>query len=219
MERSSLRLVGPMHIAETREKAIENVQFGLQKWVDYFSTINPMAAGDDMSGDPIEGMLESGRAVIGTPDDAIAMIERLEKAGFTCETLCFGEVTNLWAKRGRHKPILCFAGHTDVVPPGSAKEWHSDPFEPQLRDGNLYGRGSADMKSGLAAMIIAVENFLPSRLSVRYAGVWNRVSSLRLSESFPPRARSASAVVASREAHASFTSTCPTGWSWLAQAR
>ncbi len=95
MERSSLRLVGPMHIAETREKAIENVQFGLQKWVDYFSTINPMAAGDDMSGDPIEGMLESGRAVIGTPDDAIAMIERLEKqsGGFGC----FLQLAHNWA--------------------------------------------------------------------------------------------------------------------------
>lgn len=86
MDRSCLRLVCPMHLAETREKAVENVQFGLTKWVDYFSTINPMAAGDDMTGDPIEGMIKSGRAVIGTPDDAIEMIERLDKqsGGFGC---------------------------------------------------------------------------------------------------------------------------------------
>jgi len=95
MDRSVLRLVGPMHLAETREKAMQNVQFGLDKWVSYFSTINPMAAGDDMSGDPIEGMIESGRAVIGTPDDAIAMIERLDKqsGGFGC----FLQLAHNWA--------------------------------------------------------------------------------------------------------------------------
>jgi len=95
MDRSCLRLVGPMHLAETREQAFANVQFGLRKWVDYFSTINPMAAGQDMSGDPIEGMIESGRAVIGTPDDAIAMIERLDKqsGGFGC----FLQLAHNWA--------------------------------------------------------------------------------------------------------------------------
>jgi limonene 1,2-monooxygenase len=96
MDRAGLRLVGPMHIAETREQATRNVQFGLQKWVDYFSTINPMAAGDDLSGDdPVEAMLESGRAVIGTPDDAIAMIERLEEqaGGFGC----FLQLAHNWA--------------------------------------------------------------------------------------------------------------------------
>lgn len=95
MDRSSLRLVGPMHIAESREQAYDNVQFGLQKWVDYFSTINPMAAGDDMSGDPIESMVESGRAVIGTPDDAIEMVERLDKqsGGFGC----FLQLAHNWA--------------------------------------------------------------------------------------------------------------------------
>lgn len=95
MDRQSLRLVGPMHIAESRQQAYDNVQFGLQKWVDYFTTINPMAAGQDMSGDPVEGMIESGRAVIGTPDDAIAMIERLEEqsGGFGC----FLQLAHNWA--------------------------------------------------------------------------------------------------------------------------
>ena len=95
MDRACLRLVGPMHLAETREKAIDNVQFGLTKWVDYFSTINPMAAGDDMTGDPIEGMIKSGRAVIGTPDDAIEMIERLDEqsGGFGC----FLQLAHNWA--------------------------------------------------------------------------------------------------------------------------
>jgi succinyl-diaminopimelate desuccinylase len=72
----------------------------------------------------------------------------------------FNDVTNLWARRGSSSPVLCFAGHTDVVPPGDESEWSTDPFEPTFRDGLLYGRGSADMKSGLAAMIVAVENFL-----------------------------------------------------------
>jgi len=96
MDRAGLRLVGPMHIAESREQALDNVRFGLRKWVDYFSTINPMAAGDDLaSDDPIEGMIESGRAVIGTPDDAIAMIERLEEqsGGFGC----FLQLAHNWA--------------------------------------------------------------------------------------------------------------------------
>lgn len=98
-----------------------------------------------------------------TPDDAGCqdlMRARLEAAGFTCETLIFNDVTNLWARRGTKSPILCFAGHTDVVPPGDESLWDSDPFEPTFRDGMLYARGSADMKSGLAAMIVAVEEFL-----------------------------------------------------------
>jgi succinyl-diaminopimelate desuccinylase len=98
-----------------------------------------------------------------TPDDAGCqqiLIERLEPLGFTCETMHFGDVTNLWARRGDSGPVLCFAGHTDVVPPGPADEWDTDPFEPVVADGYLYGRGSADMKSGLAAMIVALEEFL-----------------------------------------------------------
>ena len=98
-----------------------------------------------------------------TPEDAGCQVligERLEKLGFTCETMQFNDVTNLWARRGNEAPVLCLAGHTDVVPPGNEDEWHSDPFEPVFKDGMVYGRGSADMKSGLAAMIVAIEQFL-----------------------------------------------------------
>ena len=98
-----------------------------------------------------------------TPDDAGCqdiMRGRLEAVGFRCETLQYNDVTNLWARRGTDAPLLCLAGHTDVVPPGNEAEWDSDPFEPTFRDGMLYARGSADMKSGLAAMIVAVERFV-----------------------------------------------------------
>tara|TARA_R110002096_G_scaffold130643_3_gene279894 strand:+ start:21476 stop:22615 length:1140 start_codon:yes stop_codon:yes gene_type:complete len=98
-----------------------------------------------------------------TPDDAgcqDVLVQRLEALGFTCETLVFGDVTNLWARRGSSSPLLCFAGHTDVVPPGDEAQWQSEPFEPAFRDGFLYGRGAADMKSGLAAMIVAIEQFV-----------------------------------------------------------
>ncbi len=98
-----------------------------------------------------------------TPDDAgcqRVLAERMDRIGFTCESMPFGDVTNLWARRGSTGPVLCFAGHTDVVPPGSLEEWRTDPFEPVLRDGLLFGRGAADMKSGLAAMIVALEQFI-----------------------------------------------------------
>jgi succinyl-diaminopimelate desuccinylase len=98
-----------------------------------------------------------------TPDDAGCqdlIASRLEDLGFDCETMVFGDVTNLWARRGTASPVFCFAGHTDVVPPGDAGEWQSDPFEPDVRGEHIYGRGSADMKSGLAAMVVAVERFL-----------------------------------------------------------
>jgi succinyl-diaminopimelate desuccinylase len=98
-----------------------------------------------------------------TPDDAGCqeiLAERLTRLGFECEAMSFGDVKNLWARRGSSGPVLCFAGHTDVVPPGSDSEWQSDPFEPVVRDGNIFGRGSADMKSGLAAMIVALERFV-----------------------------------------------------------
>jgi succinyl-diaminopimelate desuccinylase len=88
------------------------------------------------------------------------MAQRLEQAGFTVERLRYGNVDNFWARRGRGAPVLCFAGHTDVVPTGPLEEWHSDPFRPTIRDGMLYGRGAADMKSGLAAMITATEEFV-----------------------------------------------------------
>jgi succinyl-diaminopimelate desuccinylase len=98
-----------------------------------------------------------------TPDDAgcqALLARRLEASGFRCETLPFGEVTNLWARRGTASPVLCFAGHTDVVPPGALEEWVTDPFEPVIDGDYLYGRGAADMKSGLAAMTVALEAFV-----------------------------------------------------------
>ena len=98
-----------------------------------------------------------------TPEDAgcqDVIAARLGKLGFDCETMRFGEVTNLWARRGTGSPVFCFAGHTDVVPPGDDGDWQSDPFEPDVRGEHVYGRGSADMKSGLAAMVVAVEKFL-----------------------------------------------------------
>ena len=86
--------------------------------------------------------------------------ERLGAIGFRLERMPFGPVENLWALHGEGGPMLCFAGHTDVVPTGPREEWQTDPFEPVIRDGMLYGRGAADMKSGLAAMITATERFI-----------------------------------------------------------
>ncbi len=85
---------------------------------------------------------------------------RLAALGFNIEHLSFNGVSNLWARRGTRAPILAFAGHTDVVPPGPLDRWRSDPFMPEIRDGHLYGRGAADMKSSLAAMVTAVERFV-----------------------------------------------------------
>jgi len=98
-----------------------------------------------------------------TPDDAGCqrlLAARLEAAGFHCEHLRFGDVDNLWARHGRGDPVLVFAGHTDVVPAGDEKAWTSDAFVPSLRHGRMYGRGTADMKSGLAAMVVAAEHFV-----------------------------------------------------------
>ena len=98
-----------------------------------------------------------------TPDDAGCqrlMAERLKAIGFRCEHLRFGEVDNLWAERGEGAPLVVFAGHTDVVPPGPREAWASDPFEPTVRDGLLYGRGAADMKGACAAFVTAIESFV-----------------------------------------------------------
>lgn len=98
-----------------------------------------------------------------TPEDAgcqDVMIERLEKLGFTIETMVFEDTTNLWARRGTEAPLFVFAGHTDVVPSGSVDQWHTPPFEPTIIDGYLHGRGAADMKGSLACMIVAIERFL-----------------------------------------------------------
>jgi succinyl-diaminopimelate desuccinylase len=88
------------------------------------------------------------------------MIGRLEALGFRIERLRYGNVENFWARRGSEGPVFCFAGHTDVVPTGPLEEWRTDPFLPSVREGVLFGRGAADMKSGLAAMITATEAFV-----------------------------------------------------------
>lgn len=98
-----------------------------------------------------------------TPDDngcQALMIERLEKIGFTIYPLKFGDVDNFWAVHGNNGPIFSFAGHTDVVPAGEDDAWESNPFEPTIKNGMLYGRGSADMKGSLASMVVATENFI-----------------------------------------------------------
>ena len=98
-----------------------------------------------------------------TPEDKGCqelMIARLEAIGFTIERMRFGAVDNFWARRGTQKPVLAFAGHTDVVPTGPVEEWHTPPFEPTLKDGYLYGRGAADMKGSLASWVVALEQFV-----------------------------------------------------------
>lgn len=98
-----------------------------------------------------------------TPEDADCqrlMIDRLEAIGFTAQHLRFGDVDNFWAVRGESGPIFAFAGHTDVVPTGPEDKWQHPPFDPVIEDGMLYGRGAADMKGSLAAMVTACENFV-----------------------------------------------------------
>jgi len=98
-----------------------------------------------------------------TPDDAgcqALLAGRLARVGFKVEHLRYGEVDNLWATHGEGGPLLMFLGHTDVVPTGPAESWRSDPFEPAVRDGYLYGRGAADMKGSVAAMAVALEAFV-----------------------------------------------------------
>ena len=86
--------------------------------------------------------------------------ERLQQVGFECEHLRFGEVDNLWATHGSGQPVLVLLGHTDVVPSGPVEDWTSDPFQPTVRDGVLYGRGAADMKGSVAAFVVALEQFV-----------------------------------------------------------
>jgi succinyl-diaminopimelate desuccinylase len=111
--------------------------------------------------------LELSKALIArpsvTPDDKGCqqlLAERLEKIGFVIETLRFDDVDNLWARRGTTAPLFAFAGHTDVVPTGPLADWDTDPFEPVVRDGHLFGRGTADMKGSIAAMVTACERFI-----------------------------------------------------------
>ena len=98
-----------------------------------------------------------------TPDDhgcQKIMEDRLDKLGFICEAMDFEEVTNLWARKGRQSPLVCFAGHTDVVPTGPEYQWQYPPFEARIEDGHIHGRGTADMKGSLAAFITATERFI-----------------------------------------------------------
>jgi len=85
---------------------------------------------------------------------------RLAQLNFNNESMIFDDTTNLWARRGTTKPVFCFAGHTDVVPAGNLSQWHTPPFEPTIKSGMLYGRGAADMKGSLAAMLVATEKFV-----------------------------------------------------------
>ncbi|AYM77445.1 succinyl-diaminopimelate desuccinylase [Janthinobacterium agaricidamnosum] len=98
-----------------------------------------------------------------TPDDKGCqqhLIDLLTPLGFVCETIQSNDVTNLWARRGTTSPVFVFAGHTDVVPTGPVEQWRSEPFIPTHRDGKLYGRGAADMKTSIAAMVVACEEFI-----------------------------------------------------------
>lgn len=98
-----------------------------------------------------------------TPSDEGCQQElarRLGAAGFRCESMPFADVANLWARRGESAPLVVFAGHTDVVPPGPLEAWSSDPYTPTIRNGRLYGRGAADMKASLAAFVVAIEEFV-----------------------------------------------------------
>lgn len=98
-----------------------------------------------------------------TPDDKNCqqiLAERLQNIGFAIEEMHFGNTKNIWARRGGSAPVLCFAGHTDVVPAGPAELWHSPPFEPTERDGRLFGRGAADMKTSIACFVTACERFV-----------------------------------------------------------
>jgi succinyl-diaminopimelate desuccinylase len=100
-----------------------------------------------------------------TPDDKGCqqhLIDMLEPLGFVCETIASNGVTNLWARKGTSAPLLAFAGHTDVVPTGPVEQWRSQPFVPTHHDGKLYGRGAADMKTSIAAMVVACEEFIAS---------------------------------------------------------
>lgn len=110
--------------------------------------------------DVLELTCELVRRASVTPEDAGCqelIAQRLNQAGFNIQNLPFGDVKNLWATHGQGSPVLCFLGHTDVVPTGPREQWTSAPFDPQIRDGRLYGRGTADMKGSVAAMVLALE--------------------------------------------------------------
>ena len=117
--------------------------------------------------EPISAVIELTKELISresvTPEDAqcqVLMADMLAKSGFSNESMVFEDTTNLWSRRGTKAPVFCFAGHTDVVPAGNLSSWHTPPFEPSIKNGMLYGRGAADMKGSLAAMLVATEKFV-----------------------------------------------------------
>ena len=127
----------------------------------------PVASESPAPAVPEEATLALARRLIAsrsvTPDDGgcqALIAGRLAPLGFACESIVCGDVTNLWARRGTARPLFVFAGHTDVVPTGPLEQWRSDPFAPAVRDGWLYGRGAADMKTSIAAFVVAVEEFV-----------------------------------------------------------
>lgn len=143
MDRSRWRVVGPVHIAETREEAFANVEYGLQKWVDYFAAINPTAAGDDLgSKSPAEAMVESGRAVIGTPDDAIEQLQRLwnQTGGFGT----FLQLAHNWANReNTFKSYELFARHVTPAFNGANRDRAASLSSVTERSGELIGKAVA----------------------------------------------------------------------------
>ena len=111
--------------------------------------------------------LELAKALLARPSVTPAdegcqrmIVDRLAPLGFAAETFQCGEVTNLWIRRGTARPLVVLAGHTDVVPPGPREAWHTDPFVPTIKDGNLYARGAADMKTSIAAFVVAAERLV-----------------------------------------------------------
>jgi len=116
-----------------------------------------------MTGPVIEYASELVRRASVTPEDAGCqdwLADKLAPLGFQIEKIVMGGVTNLWARRGTTAPLVCFAGHTDVVPTGPLERWTDNPFQPCVRNGHLYGRGAADMKGSVAAFLAAVEGFV-----------------------------------------------------------
>lgn len=148
-----------------------------------------------------------------TPVDAgcqALIAARLARLDFAIEPLPFGNVENLWARRGETKPVLVLAGHTDVVPPGPLGSWQSDPFKPEIRDGRLYGRGAADMKGGLAAMVTAVERFV-----TRYPGHSGSIAFLLTSDEEGPAVNGTAKAIEALQARGEIIDWCligePTG--------
>ena len=109
------------------------------------------------------------RASISPKDEGCQdlIINRLQPFGFKIEKMFFVDTDNIWLRLGNEEPVLAFIGHTDVVPPGDLNKWNSKPFEPTVKNGYLYGRGAADMKGSIAAMLTAIERFLHNRKKLK----------------------------------------------------